>query len=285
MLTEPTARILGPEDIAALEAFLLEHVDYTMFQRGNLRAAGIVYTGQPLSGVYAAAFVDGVITAVAVHAWNGNLLLAGDAGLEQALDAALAAESPPRDVRGLLGPWPAITRTRTHLGLLEKPTDLDSCEELLTLPLSNLEVPPPCPGVTLRVAKVEDTDALIRLGIAFEEEALHRTPPTDEVRATAKRYIAQRGTYVAEYGGEIIAKTNFSARLPDAVGIGGVYTAPAHRGRGHGRAVVAASLTAVAKEGVTRAVLFTQKTNIAALKAYRSIGFESVGDFGLVLFT
>lgn len=62
--------------------------------------------------------------------------------------------------------------------------------------------------------------------------------------------------------------------------IGGVYTPPALRGRGHARAVIAASLLDARARGVRRAVLFTAGANAEA--AYRALGFGATGRFGLV---
>jgi predicted GNAT family acetyltransferase len=73
-----------------------------------------------------------------------------------------------------------------------------------------------------------------------------------------------------------------NAVLPDAVQIGGVYTPPELRGRGHARAVVATSLTDARAAGATRAILFTPRPDAAA--AYRAVGFAPVGHYAVVLF-
>src|SRR2546425_12835478 len=71
--------------------------------------------------------------------------------------------------------------------------------------------------------------------------------------------------------------------LPEIVQIGGVWTPPELRGRGYGRAVVAGSLLAARERNVRRAVLFADPRNTAAQRAYLVLGFELVGDYGLVL--
>jgi predicted GNAT family acetyltransferase len=60
--------------------------------------------------------------------------------------------------------------------------------------------------------------------------------------------------------------------------------APARRGRGYGRAVVAGALADARADGVRRSILFTPEDNVAAHKAYLAIGFQIVGDYGLILF-
>jgi predicted GNAT family acetyltransferase len=68
------------------------------------------------------------------------------------------------------------------------------------------------------------------------------------------------------------------------VQIGGVFTPHALRGKGYARACVAGSLLAARTGGVRRAVLFTPKTNNSAQAAYRAIGFQVVGEYGLTIF-
>ena len=75
----------------------------------------------------------------------------------------------------------------------------------------------------------------------------------------------------------------FNAMLADVVQIGGVWTPREFRGRGYARSVVAGSLLAARKQGVSRAVLFADPTNEAARRAYLFLGFRIVGDYGLVL--
>jgi predicted GNAT family acetyltransferase len=75
----------------------------------------------------------------------------------------------------------------------------------------------------------------------------------------------------------------FNARLPDMVQVGGVYTPPEARGRGYARTAVALCLRAARERGVRRAILFTGEDNIPAIRAYRALGFERIGDFAIVL--
>jgi predicted GNAT family acetyltransferase len=74
----------------------------------------------------------------------------------------------------------------------------------------------------------------------------------------------------------------FNGRLPDAVQIGGVFTPPDLRARGFARAVVAGALLAARAEGVTRSILFTGRDNAFARRAYQSLGYGIVGNYGIV---
>ena len=83
-------RVLQPGDEIALEAFLLPHLESSMFLIGNCRAAGLRDRGKPLQGTYAGAFEGGHLIGVVAHYWNGNLILqAPEALLQVLIEAAL----------------------------------------------------------------------------------------------------------------------------------------------------------------------------------------------------
>jgi predicted GNAT family acetyltransferase len=92
----------------------------------------------------------------------------------------------------------------------------------------------------------------------------------------------RRSHWLLTDGDRPVSYANFNARLPDIVQVGGVWTPPGLRGLGYGGAVVAGSLLAARQAGVTRAVLFAERED--AKRAYRRIGFRTVGEYGLVLF-
>jgi uncharacterized protein len=73
-----------------------------------------------------------------------------------------------------------------------------------------------------------------------------------------------------------------TARADESVQIGGVWTPPELRNRGYGRAVVAGALHESARDGVTRAVLFTD--NPAARRSYERLGFRQIGEYGITIY-
>lgn len=72
-----------------------------------------------------------------------------------------------------------------------------------------------------------------------------------------------------------------NARLPDIVQIGGVYTPPEARGRGHARRALAGLLRWCREAGVRRSVLFAYSTQAA--RAYEALGYKRVGDYRVTL--
>ena len=105
----------------------------------------------------------------------------------------------------------------------------------------------------------------------------------ERCRATARRAMEQGIIWVLEDGDEMVSTSGFNATIDEAVQIGGVWTPPALRRRGYGRAAVAASLLDARAEGAETAILFTGEDNIPAQKAYQALGFRRIGDYRLVL--
>jgi predicted GNAT family acetyltransferase len=84
--------------------------------------------------------------------------------------------------------------------------------------------------------------------------------------------------------GLVVSMTAFSANARGVVLVGGVYTPAELRDKGYARAVVAGSLLHARDHGSRRSVLFTPGSNVPTQKTYRALGYEDVGDWGLVLF-
>jgi ribosomal protein S18 acetylase RimI-like enzyme len=279
--------ILAPGDEAALEAFLQPRSDSSLFLRANVRAAGLADTGAPLHGTYAAAWDDaGAIVAVAACSWTGMLLLQSpDVTLLPSL-TRLALERSRRAVAGLAGPWDQIVAARAALGLDQRRAELESRDDLFALELAALRVPRPLADgeCVYRRALPAELPLLSAWRAAYHVETLGARPgPETDARARAE-IEGKPEQYLLAVGGEPVAFSAFNAQLPDVVQVGGVYTPPSLRGRGYGRAVVAGALLRARAAGASRAVLFTGEANLAAQRAYRALGFERVGDYGLVLF-
>jgi RimJ/RimL family protein N-acetyltransferase len=283
----PELRILRTGDEVVLDTFLARHADSSMFLRSNARAAGLVDRGQPGQGTYVAALEHGAIVGVAAHCWNGMVLMQAPAHV-----AALAREAVRRSgraVAGLSGPWDQVVAARQALELGGAAARKDSREDLYTLELHHLAVPPALAAGQVRCRHPEDTelDLVVRWRIAFSVEALGatETPALETACSADVRMIHDRGAdWLLQDGARPVAYSAFNATLPEIVQIGGVWTPAPLRGRGYARAVVAGSLLAARMQGVHRAVLFADPLNQAAKRAYLSLGFRIVGDYGLVLF-
>lgn len=277
-------RILKPGDEAALEAFLLRHAASSMFLRSNSRAVGLADHGERLEGTYAAGFDGPEIVAVAAHYWNGNVVLQAPDHLTAVLDLAVGRSG--RAVKGLVGPWVQAETARRRLDLDANSASLFSREILMSLPLDRLKVPAPLASgnVLCRAARADEVEWLAACNRTYQVEAVGRMDSPDlldECREAAGWNFEK--WWVLTENDSPVSCTTFNARLPDMVQVGGVFTPPDLRGQGYGRAVVAGSLLTARDEGVETAILFTAEENEPAQRAYRALGFEEIGDYGLLL--
>lgn len=274
-------------DHAAIDAYLRGRPDTTMFLRSNLRHGGLAFTGARYQGQYTLAWDGAALAGIAGHAWNGMVMLQADSpALAAELTAATIARSG-RAVTGFTGALDDVRAARAALRLDAAPTRLDVAETLMALALDALVVPPALADGRVRVRRIRATDQepLIAWRVTYELEANAATPGPDN-DAHARRWfddaVAEDNAWIAELGDTPVAMTSFNARLPDAVQVGGVYTPAPLRGRHHARAALAGSLLDMRAAGVRRAVLFTGAPDAEA--AYRAVGFEIVGSYGIVLF-
>jgi predicted GNAT family acetyltransferase len=279
-------RALGPGDEAALERFLAVHLNSSLFLLSNSRASGLLDGDAPYHGTYVGAFEDGTLRAVVAQYWNGNLVLQAPEHLEAVLEGL--AERSTRPVRELIGPWAQVTQTRRLLGLEEARCTLESKEVLFALELERLRIPPGLYSgeIRSRRAREEDVELLVRWRHDYAVETLGMSPGETLMagcREFVSRMMREGSLFVLTRGQEVVSLTAFNARLKEIVQVGGVYTPPALRSRGYGRAAVAGSLRTMLGEGCQSAVLFTPVENVPAQRSYRAIGFEEVGDYGLII--
>ncbi len=289
-MTAPTTRLLRAGDLAIVDAFLRRHLETSVFLLGNAAAAGLDYEGKPLQGTYVGGFDGDQLVAVACHCWNGNLLLQAPAHTPRVTRACVGVSGRP--VQGIIGPWKQVEAARSALGLGGAAVTMSSPEVLYSLDLDQLLVPEPIASgaLTVRRARADERPLLAGWRADYMVEALGY-PDDDTTRAAADKEWAEaldgdspRDLFVLVEGGRAVAMSSFNARLPELVQIGGVWTPVADRRRGLGRAVVAGQLLIARGEGVPRSILFTDRDNVGARRAYEALGYREVGDYGIVLF-
>jgi GNAT superfamily N-acetyltransferase len=280
-------RVLGAEDAPAFETFLAPRADSSLFLLANARQAGFSDRGQPFEGTYAGAFENDHLVAVAAHFWNGFLAVQAPEHLEAVLEKALEASG--RAVAGLTGPHEQVVEARRALGAADWPAAVEAPEGLFGLDLSDLQVPEPLASGAARCRRPHDHELglLCAWRAAYRREALSEPEGGENTIAAGDdiRALHAAGShFVLEALGADgpVSYSAFNARLPEIVQVGGVWTPPVERGKGFARAVVAGSLLEARDQGVVRAVLFTESP--AARRAYEALGFQRLGEYGLVVF-
>lgn len=283
----PKVEILRSGDESRLEAFLNPRLDSSMILLSNLRKGGLVDRGGRFEGTYWAAITGDEIAGVVAHYWQGNLILQAAEHLEEILETITRA--PVREVRGLLGSSDQAGRAQALLGWTGDDLQLDEQEGLYALGLDQLVVPEQLSNGRLRGRRIEhrDLDRVTAWRVAYCVEALgdQDTPELrDRCRVEMESSLERGDSWVlADQTLEPVALTSFNATTREAVQVGGVWTPPELRGRGYGRAAVAASLLDARAEGAERAILFTGDDNVPAVKAYAALGFRRIGDHRIVL--
>lgn len=264
-------------DVPAILACLEQRPELAMFPQNNLVTYGLDGEHDYAPSMWIAR--DGNrVTDVLTLARNGSVMPFLPSG-----DLAAAAEVlAGRKVTAVIGPavWARPLIAAARLG--GRPTSLDRDEPQYGLDLADLNVPDG-PG-TLRPLQDGGMERMAEWYVAYDIEALGSTPEAArKTRGRAiKDYVRQDSHRVLLDRSEPLSITGFNAALDGIVQIGGVYTPPDLRGRGHARRAVALHLAEARARGVGAATLFA--ANEPAARAYEAIGFGLIGRFTLCLF-
>jgi GNAT superfamily N-acetyltransferase len=269
----------GPEDTARIERLLTARIDQAMFPLTNLRAHGLRAGGFASDHPHATRFLrigsDGMVALT--QAGMVMALLTPDSDLA-ALPMAMAGQS----VTGAVGPAHSIRPVLRALNLQDQPARLDEDEPGFALDLAALHHPTR-DGYDLVPASAVPRDLLIgwRAAAKVETQGTSAKDAPAEAAEDIAGWIDRDSHRVLLHNGAPVSLTGFNACLPEIVQVGGVYTPPDHRNRGHARTAVALHLAEARKQGCARAVLFAATP--AAARAYRAIGFQPSEPFTLFL--
>ncbi|HCQ64867.1 MAG TPA: hypothetical protein DIU07_06730, partial [Rhodobacteraceae bacterium] len=224
-------RAARPGDEPALEAFLARHAETSMFLRANLLRLGLSDHTSPHGTAFFLAGTQGITAVFGIS--NAGYVQMQAPGAPPALHAAFAARIAGRNVAGLTGVPDQVDAAKRALGIACATFSLDNPEPLYRLRLDALRLPS-SPG-EIRAPAEADRDLIFTWTRAYSAE-LHMSSPDrldEEASGRAERALTSGDVRILEIDGTPAAMTAINARLPDTVQIGGGYTPPALRGRGH----------------------------------------------------
>jgi RimJ/RimL family protein N-acetyltransferase len=267
-------------DEPAIEAFLARHAETSMFLRSSLAVLGLFDRDSPrgtafyvtldkdringVLGLSNAGFVMTQLPEASAEDWSAFAKVVAGRTI-----SAIAAEAAQAEC------------VKEVLGLRGAAFGLDSPQPLYRLDLDDLAIP--VGTGSLRAPTPADRDLLYRWTRAYSAELGMSSPQTldNDARGRTDRAIASGDARILEVGGMPVAMTAINARVADMVQIGGVFTPPELRGRGHARRAVALHMHEVRQGGGKTAILFA--SGQAACRAYEAIGFRRIGVYTLAI--
>ena len=281
-------RKLNFDEKDALEMFLKEYADTSMFLRSNLHNSGISYQDKPFYGEYFASFDSlSKINGVLAHYWNGNLMMQSpDLNiLRSILDFFKSRVT--REIAGILGDELQANTVINELGVIAAEYDINYPDDLYAIELDNLISPINInnPDYEMILAKNADRDLLFEWLSAYHVEALGAEVGhnifLERINREVNSTMEGIDRFILKVKGKPVCLCGFNARLPEIVQIGPVWTPMSERNKGYARTLVALSLIDAQKTSVKRAVLFTN--NPPAIRSYESLGFKKTGVYRLAI--
>lgn len=249
----------------AANAYLLGHV-----ARGGLDA-------ESASGTMLGWWADGHLAGVALI--GSNLVLSH--GVPRTASDAFArfTSTAACQIRVIIGPEDIVPAFTEALALPAERIQLERANQVL-LQVDKQTLRGDARSVELRPAQANELDLMMAVDLQMVKEELGIDPFSSDLpgfqRGWQRRILEWRAWVAGPLGGPIHCKVDQAAVSDDVVQLSGVYTAPAHRGRGLARRLVGELCHLLLRE-VPRVALYVHADNLPALRLYRSLGFYEVG--------
>lgn len=271
-----------PTDIPAITAFLMRHIQTSMFPLTNLAEHGLGSDAQRALNIWIH-WQDGAVRNL-LMVTNEGMVMPQMPDTDSALMAQAAALLQGRQLIGGLGDPGPVRALLAACGADAAPTNVNSDEPGFTLNLPEMTAPD-ATGFRIETLDSGHQDLTTGWRRQYNVEVLGTPPEQAESQAQkdVQSFVRDGRHVVLFHNDQPVAMSGFNAVLRDVVQIGGVYTPPALRGRGYARRSVALHLSRARQSGVARAVLFAASD--AAAAAYRAIGFVPAGAYALILFS
>jgi hypothetical protein len=261
--------------------FLSESPEYNVVLLYNVDRFGMDEGDLPLNGYYFGRRGTAGITAVGgVYNLGSLFFYADDGQAVRGMAAHLA--SVGRLPQFTLGPRQQVESFLSEFRGLGKPEPAALFSEWQVL---RGRVTPGIDTTGTRPASLGDLDILTDMGQAMHREIFDAEGmDKDSLGELLSLQIEAGGAFVREVDGNVVSKADATMVKPHAALVGGVYTLPENRGKGHSTACVAALCENLLAE-VGAVTLSVERDNRAACHSYRSMGFTKTADWMVVAFT
>lgn len=147
---------------------------------------------------------------------------------------------------------------------------------------------PAAPAVHLRPAMPGEEALVLPAAVAMFREEVGVDPLAGDggrsYRARVAELIRRRRTYIVLEDGQVLFKADVGALFGPVAQIHGVWVHPETRGRGLGRAGMAALVARVRRDHAPQVSLYVNDFNTPARRAYAASGFHQVGELSTILF-
>jgi len=147
---------------------------------------------------------------------------------------------------------------------------------------------PAAPAVHLRPAMPGEEALVLPAAVAMFREEVGVDPLAGDggrsYRARVAELIRRRRTYIVLEDGQVLFKADVGALFGTVAQIHGVWVHPEARGRGLGRAGMAALVARVRRDHAPQVSLYVNDFNTPARRAYAASGFHQVGELSTILF-
>lgn len=144
------------------------------------------------------------------------------------------------------------------------------------------------PHPQVRAATIDDIEAVFPASVAMFTEELGVSPLVPDGGAAYRRRVAtlinQGRAFVLIDDGQVVFKAEIGVVADGVAQIQGVWVEPSHRGHHLSESGMAAVVEQTRRRFAETVSLYVNDYNLAAMAAYRRVGFQQVGEFATVLF-
>jgi predicted GNAT family acetyltransferase len=269
------------ELIAHVMPFLLLHEDENCVTVGRFNTLALTGNPLPESQLNVSAERDGETVAfMSVTPGYGALLNVTDDGEAVQTLADFVREHVDRLPAFMGQPgiaMPFLERWKAHTGQHWRPAYRELLYRIEAIHDHSLDVP----GQMI-MADESHLPMLREWHFDFEVEALGKLPPPDRAQYDALKIpddsrIAGIRLWQGPHG-EIVSMAAFKGPTTHGMRIGPVYTPPAQRGHGYGRALTAAVVRELFEVGRRYVLLFADADYAPSNHVYQRIGFRVIGE-------